>query len=107
MNIPDAFMADGFTPVAPYWWVTNFGGMIVSGFVARRSKSRFVKLGFALAVTTHVVEAVYAYGTARRAGLDDAAPAWGLQTLGVGFPSLQALHEVLRERETPETVDAQ
>ena len=85
-----------FARVAPRWWVTNFGGIVVQGIVAKRSKSRFMKVGFALAVTTHVVEAGYAYRTAKQRGLEDDAVRWGLQTLGVGFPSLFALQATLR-----------
>jgi len=87
-----------FVPVAPMWWVTNFGGLVTNGIIARRRKSRLTRLAFGAAVVTHVVEAAYAYRTARREGLDDAAWKWGLQTLGVGFPSLIALHELLAER---------
>ncbi len=84
--------ADHFELVAPHWWVSNLGGMIMSGFVASRSKSKLVRLGFVLAATTHVVEAAYAYNAAKRAGFDQSAPKWALQTLAVGFPSLIALH---------------
>lgn len=79
--------------MAPKWWVGNFGGMVVFGIVAARSGSRTMRRGFALAATTHVVEAVYAYGSARRAGFIASAPRWALQTLGVGFPSRIALQE--------------
>ena len=64
--------------------------------MAKRSKSKFMKFGFALAVTTHVVEAAYAYRTAKQRGLDGDATLWGLQTLAVGFPSLFALQATLR-----------
>jgi hypothetical protein len=87
-----------FRPVAPHWWFTNFGGIVVSGIIAARSKKRLVKLSFALGAATHVIEAGYAYSTAREAGLDDDAWKWGLQTLAVGFPSLRELNTVLRER---------
>ncbi|MFM8303127.1 MAG: TMEM254 family protein [Actinomycetota bacterium] len=80
-----------FVPVAPAWWVTNFGGVVVSGIVATRSSSRTLRGIFAVAVALHVGEAAYAYAAARRAGSDDAWK-WGVQTLGVGFPSLFALH---------------
>jgi len=83
--------ADVFTPVESRWWLSNFGGMVVFGAVAARSRSRLLRRGFALAVGVHVVEAVYAYGSARRAGYVLSANRWALQTLAVGFPSLQAL----------------
>jgi len=83
-----------FRLVAAPWWVTNFGGMVVSGLVASRSRSKLVRLGYTLALASHVVEAGYAYHTARRAGFTDSASKWFLQTLAVGFPSLLALHAV-------------
>lgn len=83
-----------FVPVAPAWWVSNFGGVVVNGIVAARRKTTLTRFVFGAAVVTHVVEAGYAYGIARRAGFDDAWK-WGLQTLGVGFPSLFALNEVI------------
>lgn len=92
-------MPPTFVPVAPMWWVTNFGGLVTNGLVAKRRKSKLMRVVFGAAVATHVVEAAYAYRTAQREGLDDAAWKWGLQTLGVGFPSLIALHELLAERE--------
>lgn len=93
-------VAPTFTAVAPHWWVTNLGGIVVQGIVAARSKSKFIKVGFALAATTHVVEAAYAYRTAKQRGLDDDAVRWGLQTLAVGFPSLFALQATLRGLDT-------
>ena len=84
-----------FVPVAPKWWASNFGGMVAYGVVASRSRSRMLRLGFAAAVALHVGEAIYAYRRARQAGLDDDAPRWALQTLGVGFPSLMALSSVI------------
>ncbi len=87
-------MSETFVPVAPMWWVTNLGGLTVNGIVAARRKSTLTRLVFGAAVVTHVVEAGYAYGIAQRAGFDDAWK-WGLQTLGVGFPSLFALNEVI------------
>ena len=92
-------MQPTFVPVAPMWWVSNFGGLVTNGIVAARRKSKLTRLVFGAAVVTHVVEAGYAYRTATREGLDDAAWKWGLQTLAVGFPSLIALHELLAERE--------
>jgi transmembrane protein TMEM254 len=83
--------ATSFVPVAPKWWASNFGGMVVYGAVASRSRSRLLRLGFAAAVALHVGESIYAYRRARAAGFEDTAPRWALQTLGVGFPSLIAL----------------
>jgi hypothetical protein len=88
-----------FVLVAPMWWVSNFGGLVVNGVVATRKRSKLMGLVFGAAVATHVAEAVYAYRVAQREGLGDDAWKWGLQTLGVGFPSLLALHEMLGERD--------
>ena len=87
-----------FRLVAPYWWITNFGGIVVNGIIAARSKKRIARITFALGVGYHVVAAGYAYSTARGAGLDDDAWKWGLQTLAVGTPSLRALNAMLREQ---------
>jgi hypothetical protein len=81
--------------VEPRWWVSNFGGMVVYSVVARQSRSRLLRLGFAAAVALHIGEAVYAYRRARSAGLTASAPRWALQTLAVGFPSLSALRAVI------------
>lgn len=89
---------DTFVCVAPMWWVSNFGGLVVNGVVAARRKSTLTRAVFAAAVATHVVEAVYAYRIAQREDLTDDAWKWGLQTLAVGFPSLIALHELLAGR---------
>jgi hypothetical protein len=91
-------VTDTFVPVAPVWWVTNLGGLVVNGIVATRSSSRIKRTIFAAALVTHGAEAAYAYCVARREGLGDDAVKWGLQTLGVGFPSLIALHGLLEER---------
>jgi hypothetical protein len=97
-SAPDPSAPDTFVPVAPVWWVTNFGGLVVNGIVASRSRSKLTRGIFAVAVVTHVAEAAYAYRVAQREGLGDDAVKWGLQTLGVGFPSLVALHGLLSER---------
>jgi len=85
---PDAFIA-----VAPHWYVTNTGGLLVNGLVARRTGRRWARWIFWGAVALHVGEAVYAYRAARHAGFTRSAPRWTLQTLAVGFPSLLALRE--------------
>jgi hypothetical protein len=87
-----------FTAVEPRWWLSNFGGMVVYGVVASRSRSRLLRAGFAAAVGLHVGEAVYAYRRAQRAGFGESAPRWAVQTLGVGFPSLLALRALIDER---------
>lgn len=83
---------DEFHVVAPIWWVSNLGSMVVAGVVASRSRSKLMRLGFTIGVVTHLAEASYAYHTARRAGFTNSANKWFLQTLAVGFPSLIALH---------------
>jgi Transmembrane protein 254 len=88
--------AGGFVAVAPGWYVTNLGGVIATGVVARRSGRASLRLLFAVAAALHVGEAAYAYSAARRAGLTASATRWGLQTLAVGFPSLGALRTVIR-----------
>lgn len=93
MTGPDA---DRFVAVAPGWYVSNLGGVILTGVVARRSGRPALQLLFAVAVALHVSEAGYAYSAARRAGLTGSATRWGLQTLAVGFPSLGALRTVIR-----------
>ncbi|MFA5885653.1 MAG: DUF4499 domain-containing protein [Acidimicrobiia bacterium] len=92
--------SETFVPVAPIWWVTNFGGVVMTGVTAVRSRSKLKRGMFAAAVALHVGEAVYAHRIARNAGLGEDAPKWGLQTLGVGFPSLIALRGLINERET-------
>jgi hypothetical protein len=87
-----------FRPVAPYWWITNLGGIVANGIIAARTKKRIPKITFALGAGYHVVAAGYAFVTARNAGLDDDAWKWGLQTLAVGTPSVRALIALLQER---------
>ena len=94
---------DRFTAVAPGWWVTNFGGMVVTGIVATRSHRPALRLLFGVAAGLHVGEATYAYVAARRAGLTGSAPRWALQTLALGFPSLGALRAVIRDTDHGES----
>jgi hypothetical protein len=82
---------DTFVPVAPFWYVTNTGGIVMNGVVAAVTKKRWAKVVFWGAVAIHVGEAIYTYRAAQRAGFTQAAPRWALQTLAVGFPSLLAL----------------
>jgi len=87
-----------FQPVAPYWWITNFGGIVANGIIAARSKKRIAMLTFVVGAGYHAVAAGYAYYAAREAGLDDDAWKWGLQTLAVGTPSLRLLQRMLQEQ---------
>ncbi len=84
--------ADTFVAVAPHWYVTNTGGLLLNGVVAAVSGRRLPRWSFYGGVALHVAEAAYAYGAARRKGFTASAPKWALQTLAVGFPSLIALH---------------
>jgi hypothetical protein len=87
--------------MAPRWYLTNLGGMVVYGLIAgralasgsaRRVPTAMLAGGFALAAATHVVEAGYATSLARRRALPTrSVAAVGLRTLAVGFPSLLAL----------------
>jgi putative copper export protein len=92
--------------MAPGWYLSNLGGMLVYGAIvasprarhalAGRSGRRFpvamLAGGFALAAATHVVESAYAVSHARRFELPTrSVAAVGLRTLAVGFPSLIAL----------------
>lgn len=95
MDAPRFVEPNTFIRVAPRWWMSNFGGMAVFGLVAVGSRSRVLRLGFGLAVATHVIEAAYSYDKARRAGFHTSASRWGLQTLAVGFPSLWALQDAI------------
>jgi len=80
-----------FVPVAPLWYATNTGGVVVTGVLAAMTGRRSLRVIFWGAVTLHVAEAAYSYRAARRAGFTQSAPRWALQTLAVGFPSLLAL----------------
>ena len=91
-----------FQLVAPYWWVTNFGGIVANGIIAARSKKRIATITFLVGAGYHVVAAGYAFWTAREAGLEDDAWKWGLQTLAVGTPSVRLLTRMLQDQ----TVDA-
>jgi hypothetical protein len=80
-----------FVPVEGFWWVTNSGGIALTGVLAAATRRRGLRWLFWGAVATHVLEAAYTYPAARRAGFTRRAGRWALQTLGVGFPSLVAL----------------
>jgi hypothetical protein len=91
----DAATADPatFIGVAPHWYLTNTGGVVMNGVLAFTTKKRSYQLLFWGAVVVHAAEAVYAYRTARTAGFTTSAPRWAVQTLAVGFPSLLALRK--------------
>jgi len=91
----DAGTADPamFIGVAPHWYLTNTGGVVMNGVLAFTTKKRSYQILFWGAVAVHAVEAAYAYRTARRAGFAASAPRWAVQTLAVGFPSLIALRK--------------
>jgi hypothetical protein len=90
---------DTFLPVDRFWWVTNAGGIALTGVLAAATRRRGLRWLFWGAVATHVVEAAYTYQAARRAGFSRRARRWALQTLGVGFPSLLALRAARLEAE--------
>lgn len=89
-------MADTFVPVDRRWWVTNTGGIALTGVLAAFTGRRVLQRLFHVAVAIHIGEALYSYGAARRAGFTTSARRWALQTLGVGFPSLIALRAAIR-----------
>ena len=93
----DTGRADTFVAVAPRWWVTNAGGVALTGVLAARTGRRGLRWLFWGSVAIHVVEALYTYRSAQRAGFTATAPRWALQTLGVGFPSLQVLTATKRD----------
>jgi hypothetical protein len=88
-----------FVPVQPLVWVTNAGGVALTGLLAARTGRRGLRWLFWGAVAIHVSEALYTYGAARRAGFTRHAARWALQTLGVGFPSLILLRAAVREQQ--------
>jgi hypothetical protein len=94
--------------MAPGWYLSNFGGMVVYGAMVasprvRRALARgpiaripasVLTLGFAAAAATHVVETVHALRVARADELPARSIARvGVRTLAVGFPSVLALRE--------------
>jgi hypothetical protein len=87
---------DTFATVDPRWWLANTGGVVVTGVLAAATGRPALRRIFRAAVAIHVTEALYSYRAARRAGFTASAPRWALQTLGVGFPSLIALHAAIQ-----------
>jgi hypothetical protein len=98
--------------MAPGWYLSNFGGMVVYGAMVASPRVRgalargpvariprpVLALGFAAAATTHVVETMHAVRVARRAQLPaGSTAAVGLRTLAVGFPSMLALRGALAD----------
>ncbi|HEY7135028.1 MAG TPA: DUF4499 domain-containing protein [Acidimicrobiia bacterium] len=106
-------MSDATLPhgrMAPGWYLSNLGGMLVYGTIVMSPRARrafagrsgrrvpvaVLAGGFALAATTHVVETVYAISRARRFELPGrSVAAVGLRTLAVGFPSVIALNAAI------------
>ena len=93
---------DRFVAVDRRWWLTNTGGVVATGVLAAVTGRTALRRLFQAAVAIHVGEAVYTYWAARRAGFTTSAPRWVLQTLGVGFPSLMALHAAIRDQPVDE-----
>jgi hypothetical protein len=96
--------------MAPGWYLSNFGGMVVYGAMVASPRVRVVLArgpvariprpvlvaGFLAAVTTHVVETAHAVRIARARELPGRSVATvGLRTLAVGFPSVLALRGAL------------
>lgn len=81
-----------FVPVDGRWWLSNTGGIVLTGLLAAMTGRRLLRWIFWGGVAIHVAEAAYTYQAARKAGFTRRAVRWTLQTLGVGFPSLVALH---------------
>ena len=96
MTAPDTFVA-----VDRRWWLSNTGGIVVTGVLAAVTGRPALQRLFRTAVAIHVGEALYTYGAARRAGFTTSAPRWALQTLGVGFPSLMALRDARQTASAP------
>jgi hypothetical protein len=96
MTAPDTFVA-----VDRRWWLSNTGGIVVTGVLAAVTGRPALQRLFHTAVAIHVGEALYTYGAARRAGFTTSAPRWALQTLGVGFPSLMALRDARQTASAP------
>jgi Domain of unknown function (DUF4499) len=96
MTAPDLFVA-----VDRRWWLSNAGGIVVTGVLAAVTGRPALRRLFHTAVAIHVGEALYTYGAARRAGFTTSATRWALQTLGVGFPSLIALRDARQAASAP------
>ena len=84
-----------FVPVAPGWYVSNTGGILLTGLLAALTGRRSLWFVFAGGSALHVAEAAVAYRKALAAGFTESAPRWALQTFAVGFPSLLALNAAI------------
>jgi len=87
------------------WWISVLGGMALLGLLAFHTgayaqwralvtvalSQSLLRGIFAAAVLTHLLEAMYAWHLAQRAGLRRSARGWFLQTLLLGYPSLRLL----------------
>ena len=89
---PPRSVEDTFVPVGSRWWLSNTGGIALTGLLAALTGRRALRWIFWGEVGIHAAEALYTYRAAREAGFTRSANRWALQTLGVGFPSLVALH---------------
>jgi hypothetical protein len=96
--------------MAPAWYLSNLGGMVVYGAIVASPRVRAVLArgpvariprpvlvaGFMAAVTTHVVETAHAVRIARAGELPGRSVATvALRTLAVGYPSVLALRGAL------------
>ena len=86
-----------FVPVSPAWYVSNTGGIALTGLLAALTGRRALWVVFWAASATHVTEAAVTYRKAQAAGFTESSPRWALQTLAVGFPSLLALNAAIDE----------
>jgi Domain of unknown function (DUF4499) len=93
-------VGETFVPVDGRWWISNTGGIVLTGLLAAITGRRLLRWIFGVAIGIHVVEAAYTYQAAQRAGFTRHAGRWALQTLGVGFPSLVAFHAARDEART-------
>ena len=87
------------------WWVVILGGIVVLALLAFHttfytwyaatfhplpSQSILTWVLIAL-LPIHIFEAVYVVRIARKLGLVESAPLWGLQTLVLGYPSTKLM----------------
>lgn len=77
-----------FKPVSKGWYVTNVGGIAITGVLALTTGLIWIVALFVLAIALHLGEATYAALVTRNS---KSTMKWLGQTLAVGFPSLIAL----------------
>jgi uncharacterized membrane protein len=77
-----------FKPVSKGWYVTNVGGIAITGVLALTTGLYWIAVLFVLAVALHLGEAAYVALVTRGS---KSMKKWLGQTLAVGFPSLIAL----------------